>query len=107
MTRLRYWTVGATNEALCRKIENGLVPGRTWEPSAESLRESLDYLKLGPYLAALGPLNSRDTNQRFYRVNPKRGTEDETFRFWKIKTFCSYSRSCYATGLIKMPTENK
>lgn len=65
------------------KLKTGWYSGRTWEPSAESLRESLDYLKLGPYLAALGPLNSRDTNQRFYHINPKGELEDETFRFWK------------------------
>ncbi len=33
---------------------------------------NFDYVKLGPYLAHLGPLNSPSTNQRLYRV--ERGT---------------------------------
>ena len=41
----------------------------------------LDYLKLGPYLAHLGPLKKPTTNQRLYRV--RGGTlEDLTPRFW-------------------------
>ena len=30
---------------------------------------SLDYLKLGPYIEALGGLKSPDTNQRLYRIS--------------------------------------
>ncbi|MBP3763757.1 MAG: anaerobic ribonucleoside-triphosphate reductase activating protein [Bacteroidales bacterium] len=42
----------------------------------------LDYLKLGPYLAHLGPLKHRTTNQRLYRV--RGGTlEDITAHFWR------------------------
>ena len=41
-----------------------------------------DFLKLGPYIEELGPLNSKTTNQRFYKV-----VNDElidiTSRFWK------------------------
>ena len=29
----------------------------------------LDFLKTGPYIAALGGLKSKDTNQRLYRIN--------------------------------------
>ena len=32
---------------------------------------SLDYLKLGPYIEALGGLKSPNTNQRLYRISPK------------------------------------
>ena len=42
---------------------------------------NLDYVKLGPYLAHLGALRSKQTNQRLYRV--VNGTmHDITSRFW-------------------------
>lgn len=31
--------------------------------------EFFDFIKLGPYIEELGPLNSRTTNQRFYKVS--------------------------------------
>lgn len=43
---------------------------------------NFDYIKLGPYKEEFGPLNSRTTNQRMYRVcNGK--LEDITSKFWK------------------------
>lgn len=55
--------------------------GRTL-PSPQVSLSNLDYLKLGPYLAHLGPLKSRRTNQRLYRV--VEGTlHDITSRFWR------------------------
>jgi anaerobic ribonucleoside-triphosphate reductase activating protein len=30
--------------------------------------ESLDYVKVGPYIEAKGPLPNPDTNQRMYRI---------------------------------------
>ena len=38
---------------------------------------AFDYVKVGPYVAELGPLNERTTNQRLYHHG-----EDITFRFW-------------------------
>lgn len=32
---------------------------------------NFDFIKLGPYKEEFGPLNSRTTNQRFYKVNGK------------------------------------
>lgn len=46
---------------------------------------NLDYIKLGPYKEEFGPLNSRTTNQRFYRVNGKE-LVDITNKFWKHET---------------------
>lgn len=43
--------------------------------------ETFDYIKLGPYVAARGPLSSPDTNQRFYRVGRDGTMEDITYRF--------------------------
>lgn len=41
-----------------------------------------DFIKLGPYKEEFGPLNSRATNQRFYKVNGKE-LVDITSKFWK------------------------
>ena len=43
---------------------------------------NFDYIKLGPYKEEFGPLNSRTTNQRFYKVNGKE-LVDITNKFWK------------------------
>lgn len=37
-----------------------------------------DYIKLGPWIEARGPLSSPATNQRFYRVAPDGTMEDRT-----------------------------
>ena len=43
-----------------------------------------DYIKVGPYIKELGPLNSKTTNQRMYKINTKSNSiEDITYRFWK------------------------
>lgn len=42
----------------------------------------LDFLKLGPYVESLGPLNAPTTNQRLYRLSPD-GSQDITHLFWK------------------------
>lgn len=41
-----------------------------------------DYIKLGPYREESGPLNSRTTNQRMYKVHDCE-LEDITSKFWK------------------------
>lgn len=46
---------------------------------------NFDYIKLGPYKEEFGPLNSRTTNQRFYKVNGKE-LADITNKFWKHET---------------------
>lgn len=42
-----------------------------------------DYIKIGPYIAHLGPLNSKTTNQRLYKRVGDNQLEDITARFWK------------------------
>lgn len=44
-----------------------------------------DFIKLGPYKEEFGPLNSRTTNQRFYKVSG-RELVDITSKFWKHET---------------------
>ena len=46
-------------------------------------RSRFDYIKLGPYLAHLGPLNEPTTNQRMYRKGADGSYEDITSLFWK------------------------
>lgn len=41
-----------------------------------------DFIKLGPYKEEFGPLDSRTTNQRFYKVSGKE-LVDITNKFWK------------------------
>ena len=41
-----------------------------------------DFIKLGPYMEEYGPLNSRTTNQRMYKVHDCE-LEDITSKFWK------------------------
>lgn len=47
-------------------------------------KDNFDYIKVGPYIAHLGPLKSNTTNQRMYRLHhPGNTMEDITSRFWK------------------------
>lgn len=46
---------------------------------------NFDYIKLGPYIEEFGPLNSKTTNQRFYKVSDGE-LVDITSRFWKHET---------------------
>lgn len=64
-------------------IKVGWYSGRQELPEGYPVHK-FDYVKLGPWTAALGPLNSRTTNQRFYRVDRTSGAlTDITSRFWK------------------------
>lgn len=47
--------------------------------------KNLDFIKLGPYKKECGPLNNKDTNQRFYHIN-NGIMEDWTYKFWKNDT---------------------
>ena len=45
-----------------------------------------DYIKVGPYIKELGPLNSHTTNQRLYFIKKDRDSltmEDITYTFWR------------------------
>lgn len=42
-----------------------------------------DYIKIGPYIEHLGPLNQKTTNQRLYRHEPDDSWLDITSKFWK------------------------
>ena len=46
---------------------------------------NFDFIKLGPYKEEFGPLNSRTTNQRFYKVSDGK-LINITSKFWKHET---------------------
>ncbi len=50
--------------------------------SPEIDRHNFDFIKVGPYIHHLGPLNSRTTNQRLYRLVDGIA-EDITHLFWR------------------------
>ena len=63
-------------------IKTGWYSGRQELPDGFK-PEAFDYVKLGPYRADLGALNSPTTNQRFYRVEADGSFADLTHRFQK------------------------
>ncbi|MCI6278908.1 MAG: 4Fe-4S cluster-binding domain-containing protein [Bacteroidales bacterium] len=58
----------------------GWYSGRSVLPKGLDI-SLFDYIKLGPYLAHLGPLTATNTNQRLYRISGSR-MEDITPLFW-------------------------
>lgn len=81
----------ATVMALCAavkaryadRLKTGWYSGRPSLPSCFDA-SVVDYVKLGPYRAAFGPLKSPTTNQRLYRVgHGDDGLDDITDSFWR------------------------
>lgn len=62
-------------------IKTAWYSGRQ-ELSKDINLENFDFIKLGPYIEELGPLNSKTTNQRFYKVE-EGNLVDVTNLFWK------------------------
>ena len=61
-----------------------------WYSGRQELNEDIklrwfNYIKLGPYIEELGPLNSETTNQRFYKVIDNK-LIDITYKFKKHET---------------------
>ncbi len=51
--------------------------------TSDVIKTDFDYIKVGPYIRHLGPLNSPTTNQRLYRQEDDGNFEDITYRFWR------------------------
>jgi len=77
------------------EIKVALYSGRE-DVSEDFYWENLDYLKIGPYMESMGPLNSTTTNQRLYAMSSddsgggvdvygkrRDGWADITEKFWK------------------------
>ena len=58
------------------KVETAVFSGR--EQVEAEFYEVFDYVKVGPYIESMGPLNNPQTNQRLYHHKT-----DITSRFWK------------------------
>lgn len=55
--------------------------GRSELPDEIDL-DNFDYIKIGPFIQELGPLNISTTNQRLYRITPQSIMEDITEKLW-------------------------
>ena len=65
------------------KLKIAWYSGRETIPNGIMLNlQDFDFIKLGPYKEEFGPLNSKTTNQRFYKV-VNGELIDITSRFWK------------------------
>ena len=67
------------------ELKVGWYSGRQ-ELSEDIELRNFDYIKLGPYIEELGPLNSKTTNQRMYKVveqDDNYELVDITNKFWK------------------------
>ena len=66
------------------ELKVGWYSGRQ-ELSKDIELSNFNFIKLGPYKEEFGPLNSRATNQRFYKVSNGE-LINITSRFWKHET---------------------
>lgn len=60
-----------------------------WYSGRQELSKDIDlknfnFVKLGPYIKELGPLNSKTTNQRFYEVLPPSITNSNSYKLLDI-----------------------
>ena len=63
-----------------KNLKSGWYSGES-SLSIENYREFFDYIKIGPYIKELGPLNVKTTNQIMYRLSSN-DISDITHRFW-------------------------
>ncbi|MCF0186202.1 MAG: anaerobic ribonucleoside-triphosphate reductase activating protein [Bacteroidaceae bacterium] len=64
------------------QLKTAWYTGRT-VISGQIYRANFDYIKVGPYISHLGPLNHPTTNQRLYKVtHPQGELVDITHKFW-------------------------
>lgn len=74
-------------------LKRAWYTGQSEIPNNYALLMLLDYIKVGPYIAEKGPLNSKTTNQRLYKIEhnysslvtdlgPRAIPVDITSRFW-------------------------
>lgn len=65
-----------------RGLKAGWYSGRDTLPPLPGFNPgTFSYIKLGPYVEALGPLSSPTTNQRLYEVTAEGGMKDRTAWF--------------------------
>lgn len=67
------------------KIKTAWYSGKDTLPTDFSIH-SFNYIKLGAYIEKLGALDSKHTNQRFFKIEKKQMI-DKTYHFTKKKNF--------------------
>ena len=77
-------------DALASFVTNHYQLKVAWYSGRQELSKDINlewfnYVKLGPYKEEFGPLNSRTTNQRFYKVSDGE-LINITSKFWKYET---------------------
>ena len=65
-------------------FKTALYTELTLDKVDQALIDNLDYLKVGPYVQALGGLDKETTNQRLYEYSSK-GVEDITYKFRRVR----------------------
>lgn len=63
-----------------RGLKVCLYTGATLENTAKDVLDSCDYIKVGEYIANLGGLMKKTTNQKMYDLSCN---EDITYKFWE------------------------
>ena len=63
-------------------LKTCVYTGEDYSNKLDILLDSLDYLKVGPYIDDFGGLNKKTTNQKFYKI-VKNNLIDKTYLFWK------------------------
>ena len=76
MRGVRIWLALAHSPTCRGASSRASTAGRTALTSSR-----FDFIKLGGWVEAQGPLSSPTTNQRLYRIGPDGGMEDITERF--------------------------
>ena len=77
-------------DALAQWVKTNYPLKVAWYSGKQELSKDIDLknfdaIKLGPYVEELGPLNSKTTNQRFYKVSDGE-LVNITSKFWKHET---------------------
>lgn len=72
--------LAGTVRKICPKLRTGWYSGRDELPEGLGIA-AFDYVKLGSWIEALGPLTAPTTNQRLYKIGPEGGMEDVTHCF--------------------------
>ena len=83
--------------ALAQWVKNNYTIKVAWYSGRQELSEEIDlknfdYIKLGPYIEEFGPLNSKTTNQKFYKVE-NISYKDGSFRYELIDITYKFHRN--------------
>ena len=63
-------------------LKTCVYTGEEYSDKLNKLLESLNYLKVGPYIEKFGGLDKKTTNQKFYEIINNK-LIDKTYLFWK------------------------